>query len=126
MKSEEAHNKADYIGITGSLLCLVHCLATPVLLMTTNFLKDELVRSSFLSLDYLFIGINIIAVYYATRHTPSNLIRVSLWGFLVLFSITIALEDVNPIFEYAGYLASIGLVTTHLFNIRTCRLQHAH
>lgn len=126
MKTEEAHNKADYVGITGSVLCLIHCMATPVLLMTSNLLKDELIRSSFLSLDYLFIGINIVAVYYATRHNGSNLIRTSLWGFLALFALAITLEDVSPIFEYTGYFASIGLVTTHLFNIRYCRLQHAH
>nr|WP_293834200.1 MerC domain-containing protein [uncultured Arsenicibacter sp.] len=125
MKTEAESNKADYIGITGSVLCLIHCLITPVLLMTTNFLKDDLVRTSFLSLDYVFIGVNIIAVYFATRHAP-NTVRTSLWGFLGLFTVAILLEDVNPIFEYVGYAASLGLVGSHLFNIRHCRLEHAH
>lgn len=126
MKTEAAHNKADYVGITGSILCLVHCLATPVLLMTSTVLKDELVRTGFLSLDYVFIGINIVAVYFATRHNASHTIRTSLWGFLMLFAIAILLEDKNPVFEYISYLASLGLVASHLINIRYCRVQHAH
>jgi len=126
MKTDFFSRKADYIGITGSVLCIIHCMITPILLMSSALLQDEHVRFGYLSLDYIFIGINIVAVYFATRHYALPVIKKALWGFLALFSIAILLEDVNPIFEYVGYLASIGLVTTHLFNIRQHRLQHAH
>lgn len=125
MKSGLTSHKADYIGITGSILCLIHCLITPVLLVTSTLLKDEFVRTSYLSLDYVFIAVNIVAVYTATRHAPAS-IRTSLWGFLTLFAVCIILEDVSPVFEYAAYVASLGLVGSHLYNIWYCRMRHAH
>lgn len=124
MNSPSSH-KADYVGITGSVLCLIHCLITPVLLVTSTLMKDEIVRTSYLSLDYVFITVNIVAVYFATRHAPS-LVRTLLWGFLSLFAVCIVLEDVSEVFEYAAYIASLGLVGSHLYNIWYCRMRHAH
>lgn len=126
MKTDSLDKKADYIGITGSVLCMIHCLITPMLLMTSSLLKHDTFRIGYLSLDYVFIGVNIVAVYFATRHYASPIIRVCLWGFLSLFTVAILLEDVSELFEYLGYLASAGLVVSHLFNIRAHRLQHAH
>ncbi|AQG82436.1 MerC domain-containing protein [Spirosoma montaniterrae] len=118
MKTEILSRKADYIGITGSVLCVVHCLITPVLLMTTALLQNEQLRFGYLSLDYVFIGVNVIAVYFATRHHASPAIKRALWSFLLIFAAAIVLEDVNEAFEYLGYAASAGLVITHLINIR--------
>ena len=125
MKTDLLSRKADYIGITGSMLCLIHCLVTPVLLMTTAVMRDEHLRIGFLSLDYVFIGVNIVAVYFATRANVLPSIKWALWGFLTLFSVAILLEDVNEAFQLTGYAASAGLVMTHLINIRLHRLQHA-
>lgn len=126
MKRTSISNKADYIGITGSVLCIIHCLITPVLLLTSSLFQDSALRVGYLSLDYVFIGVNIVAVYFATRHYALPAIKRSLWGFLGLFSMALLLEDAAPIFEYIAYLASAGLVITHLLNIRQHRLSHSH
>jgi len=126
MKIELRSKRADYIGITGSVLCMIHCLITPVLLMTSALLADDALRIGYLSLDYVFIGVNMVAVYFATRHNISPAIKLSLWSFLGLFTIAILLEDVSEVFEYVGYAASMGLVITHFFNIRSCRASHTH
>ena len=126
MKTDNLSRKADYIGITGSVLCIIHCLITPVLLLTTSLLQDSALRVGYLSLDYVFIGVNIIAVYFATRHYAPVHIRVGLWGFLFLFATALLLEETAPVFQYIAYAASAGLVITHLLNIRQHRLSHAH
>ena len=125
MKAATLTSKADYIGITGSVLCVIHCLATPVLLLTVNFAHESL-KVGYLSLDYVFILVNIFAVYHATKHSHSAAIRRALWGFLGLFTACLLLEDVSELFEYAGYAASLGLVVTHLINIRTHHHDHEH
>ncbi|MEZ0484882.1 MerC domain-containing protein [Fibrella aquatica] len=125
LKSLPAHSKADYIGITGSVLCIIHCLITPILVMTSTLLNHDSLRIGFLSLDYLFIAINIVAVWSATRHT-SRPIRLALWSLLTLFATGLLLEDLDPRFEYMAYAASLGLVISHLANIRYCRNHHAH
>jgi hypothetical protein len=127
MKAHFFSQKADYIGITGSVLCLIHCIATPFLLLTSSVLRENnTIQAGFLSLDYVFIGVNIVAVYFATRHQTIPAIRMALWCFLVLFTVALLLEDRSPVFEYLGYAASLGLVTTHLANIRYCRTRHSH
>lgn len=120
-----SRSKADYIGITGSVLCIIHCLITPVAVMTSTLLNHNTLRIGFLSLDYLFIGINILAVWSASRHT-SWPIRIALWSFLILFAVGLLLEDISPSAEYLAYAASLGLVLTHLANIRYCRTHHTH
>ncbi|MBC3787928.1 MerC domain-containing protein [Spirosoma utsteinense] len=125
MKTALLRQKADYVGITGSLLCIVHCLVTPVLVMTSTLLKHDTLRVGFLSLDYLFIGINILAVRSASRHT-SMPIKTMLWTCLALFSAGLLLEDIHEGFEYLAYIASLSLVITHLANIRYCRTHHIH
>lgn len=118
-------HKADYFGITGSVLCLIHCLVTPVLVMTSTLLSHESLRVGFLSLDYVFIAINIVAVWSAARHTSRAIAR-SLWGFLGLFTLGLLLEPTHDAFAYLAYAASLGLVGTHIANIRHCRNNHAH
>jgi hypothetical protein len=127
MKFDFLTRKADYVGITGSVLCLIHCIATPMLLMSSRLLQtNDHLRIGYLSLDYVFIAVNIAAVYFATRHYASVTVRRSLWGFLSLFTASVLLEDVNELFEYISYVASAGLMLTHLVNIRQHRLQHVH
>jgi len=125
MKTALLDQRADYLGITGSVLCIIHCLITPVAVMTSTLLDHDTLRFGFLSLDYLFIGVNIVAVWSASRHT-SRPIRLALWSFLTLFALGLLLEDISPSAEYVAYAASLGLVFTHLANIRYCRTHHAH
>lgn len=117
--------KADYVGIAGSVLCIIHCLATPVLVMTSALLNHDTIRVGFLSLDYLFIAVNIAAVWLASRHT-TRLIKTALWTCLWLFAAGLLLEGVHPAFEYLTYAASLGLVSTHFANIQHCRTQPVH
>ncbi len=124
MKAKLLRSRADYIGITGSLLCLIHCLITPVLLLKATLVRHNSLRISYLSLDYIFIGVNIVAVYFATRQNTTQLIRICLWSFLCLFTTSILLEEVGPVFEYGAYVASLGLVMTHVANLRYAHSHH--
>lgn len=125
MKPAVLNRRADYIGITGSVLCIIHCLITPVAVMTSTLLNHDTLRIGFLSLDYLFIGVNIVAVWSASRNA-SRPIQVALWSFLALFTVGLVLEDINKGFEYVAYAASLGLVVTHMANIWYCRTHHVH
>ncbi len=93
--------------------------------MTSTLLNYESLRIGFLSLDYLFIVINVIAVWSASQRAASP-IRWVMWGFLSLFAVGLLLEEYSEWFEYVAYAASAGLVVTHLLNIRHCRTTHVH
>lgn len=122
MKISHSHNKADYVGILGSLLCIVHCLALPVLALGTSIGHDHHAHIGFLSLDYLFILVNAIAVYFATRDHRSVLVKVLLWSALVIFGVSLVFEERHVMFQWLGYVGSALLITGHLINVYICQI----
>ena len=121
MKNTQSHGKADYIGIAGSVLCIVHCLLVPALALGSSFSHNHHSNAGLLSLDYFFILINAIAVYYATRDHKSLPLRILLWGALSLFSVSLIFENQNGIFTLLGYAGSGLLIVGHLLNIYICQ-----
>jgi hypothetical protein len=121
MKAEHSHSKADYIGILGSVLCIVHCLLMPALAFGTTVTSHHH-HAGFISLDYLFILINGIAVYYATKNHKSVAVRTILCGALTVFSVSLILEAVHPIFTWLGYAGSALLIIGHFANLYICQI----
>lgn len=122
MKISHSHNKADYVGILGSLLCIVHCIAMPVLALGSAFGHDHHLHIGFLSLDYLFVLVNAAAVYFATRNHRSVFVNVLLWSALLLFAVSLVFEERNVAFRWLGYVGSALLITGHLINLYICQI----
>ena len=116
------HNKADYIGILGSVLCIIHCLAMPALAMGTAFTPNHHIHVGFVSLDYLFILMNGIAVYFATKGHKSILLKILLWGALTIFAVSLIFENRHYMFHWLGYIGSILLITGHFINLYICQI----
>ena len=105
-------NKADIIGVLSSSICLVHCIATPLLIaFGAGFLTNPFFK-------YLFLIISFISILKATEKIthPKNsfLLWVSFWGFL--FS-TLLQEEFHWLL-YSGYFFALLIITGHLLNIK--------
>ncbi|EAY31499.1 MerC domain-containing protein [Microscilla marina] len=122
--------KADTLGIISSFLCLIHCISLPILVsiqpVVGKFIDEELHF-----LEYVFVGLSLIAVYFATRSSHVTL-RMK-WAFyiiFVLFTLGIFLEDAFVWLTYLAYAGSVGLIVMHIINIRhsmRCSVpEHAH
>lgn len=116
-----SHGKADFVGIAGSLLCLIHCLITPALAIGGSLSAHEQLAVGPLHLDYFFILINGVAVYFATRDHKIPVLQLFLWSSFVLFSSSLLLEDINPAFKVTGYLGSAFLILGHGYNLVYCK-----
>jgi len=108
-------NKADLIGILSSSICLVHCLATPLLLaFGASFITNPFFK-------YLFLIISFVSIFKANENITSKkispLLWVSFWGFL--FS-TLFHEEYDWL-HYSGYLFAILIIIGHILNIKHCR-----
>ncbi len=121
MKASHSHGKADYIGILGSVLCIIHCLLMPALAFGSTFASHHQ-HAGMLSLDYFFILVNGVAVYYATRNHKSLPVRILLWGALTIFSVSLILEGTHPAFAWLGYAGSALLIVGHLVNLYICQI----
>jgi hypothetical protein len=110
----KAGKLSDLTGILSSSACLVHCLATPLLIAAgANFLTHSWV-------EYVFIGIAFLAIYHATKHSSSLRIAALLWLSFLVLAISLLLEEAYPAFEYCGYLSAAGIIAGHILNIRHC------
>ncbi len=126
VQNTAGHGNADYVGITGSILCIIHCIVTPILAVSSSLLfKDSLLEGMHL-LGYIFILINGVAVYYATRHSHSARLNQFLWVAFSIFAASIVLEEVSEVFHYTGYLGSFLLIVGHSLNLYICRREHKH
>jgi len=108
-------NKADIIGIISSSICLVHCIATPLLMaFGASFLTIPFFK-------YLFLVISFVSIFKATEkitHTKiALLLRISFWGFL--FS-NLFQEEYHWL-HFSGYFFATLIIIGHILNIKHCK-----
>lgn len=115
MIKAKKYNFADIIGILNSSICLVHCVATPLLIaFGAGFITNPFFK-------YLFLIISFVSIFKATENITNKKISlplwISFWGFL--FS-TLFQEEYEWL-HYSGYLFAILIIIGHILNIKHCR-----
>lgn len=106
------HKISDWIGIGSSWLCLIHCVAAPVLLSMVGL--GMWLHSEWLEAAILLLAV--LAVSFTSSRTQDREVRVLLWAGLVVFCLGFFLDHSN---DYLLHLpASVLLLTGHLKNLR--------
>ena len=124
--------ESDLFGMFASGLCAVHCAATPFFFAARPLLDNAATCSQsgccsnapwqWAMLDYLFLFISLVAVWYSAKHTTNQLVKFLLWAAWGCFALGLFLE--GGAFEFSKwimYTGSAGLVATHIVNYRYCR-----
>jgi len=106
---------ADYGGALSAGICLVHCVAGPLLLAWWGR-QPETDNG-----DLIFLLLGVGLAVPATWRLSNWRLRGALWLGLTLFAITMLLADRYPPLEYVQYAVSAGLIATHLLNLKHCR-----
>ncbi len=110
------NQKADYVGVFNSVLCLIHCLGLPFLLTVFS-----INLSAFHGLEFIFLFVCVIAVVLSVKQQKYIWLRVSLCVSAVLLTLAVFFEERSYSFEVLGYCASLGLVLSHATSIYLCR-----
>lgn len=121
-------NKPDFLGIAVSGLCVLHCAFTPLLFAAQPLWHDSVGTRDLPgygawwwgSLDYLFLGLSLVAVRFAARASQRTGVRTLLWLGWVVFVVGLLLEGYS-VGTWVMYFGSAVLVATHLMNFRQCR-----
>ena len=118
---------SDYMGALASGLCIIHCIATPILFIaqTCSATKACCVDSPmwWSAIDYIFIVITFFAVYQSGRNSSKNWVKYALmanWTLLTLLIVNQGLELVSISDNYK-YAAALGLIGLHIYNLRHCQ-----
>ena len=115
MRVFSLQKKADVLGISSSMLCIIHCLLFPALILAGNF-SDYWHRWEVL--DYFFILFAALAVYASTRRLKSGFIRSGLWWSLLCFSASVLLHEHYSSALFVSLTASLSLVFFHMASYR--------
>lgn len=116
---------ADNIGMASSTLCLIHCMITPFVFIAQACTASCCATAPvwWKTIDFVFLVISFIAVYYSAKTTSKNWMRFALYlSFLVLSGLIIndhlmILEVTKiPLYFAAGLLAGL-----HFYNRRFCK-----
>ncbi len=103
--------KADYIGIGSALVCTVHCICTPIILLTFQG------WSWWHQLSYVFLFTSILSIYQVYRQVHELVIKYVLILSLLLLTMSILLEESISWMTEIGYLAALGLIIGHSWNL---------
>ena len=125
------HTAIDKTGVSLSALCIVHCLAGPALLAiypaTHSLANETLFHTVFAP---ILLGIAALAFYRGYRkHGKAAILGLGISGisFLVLGILfhdhmLTGLVSAQVVLSVFG---SILLIWAHVWNIRSCRCEHA-
>ena len=119
--------RSDLLGVLASGLCAIHCAVTPVFFIAKPFIHSSVNYHSHGSgfwsmLDYVFLVLSFIAVWFSSKHTNLKSIKWVLWSAWIVFSIGLLSERIH--FEngiWLMYLGSAALVIAHVINYRHCQ-----
>jgi hypothetical protein len=126
MSEQTMMNKIwDKVGICASGLCLVHCIATPALLLafpasTMSFLGAELVHEIHEIFAVIVVASILIAVYPTCRkHGHKDIITIALAGVSLVLS-AVFMHDLmsENVSHGLTVLGSIFLIWAHVRNMK--------
>ena len=112
---------SDKIGIAASILCLIHCLAIPII-FTLSADTLYLVQHELPIIDYLFAIIALVAAVLSAKKTHNKKVKIAFatgWTFFIVG----VLFHHNPSLFYLLHIGSLILIVTHIKNIKSCRVK---
>ena len=74
-------NKPDGYGALASILCVIHCLTTPLFFMIYASTIGDYEKTAvwWKSLDFIFLTISFFAIYRSTQTTSKKIMKYALW-----------------------------------------------
>ena len=117
--------KPDSIGSIASILCLIHCIATPFIFITQACTMSCCAGAPtwWQSIDYVFVVISFFAILRSTQTSSNKTIKIALWITWFLFFISIMNKAVQLLYinQNFTYATGITLALLHLYNLKYCQ-----
>ena len=117
-------NKSDSLGALASSLCLLHCVATPFLFVLQPLaVSEEAAPFWWQSLDFVFLVISFLAVYWSAINTSKKWMRNALWTSFIVLALAILNEkfELLHLGEFLTYIPAASLIGLHLYNKKYCQ-----
>lgn len=116
---------ADTLGALASALCIIHCLATPIIFVAHAQIHHQISSGHNVPLwwgviDVLFLIVSLVAVYHSSKF--SNKLGVKLVFYVCWFALAFIILNEKlhlvSLEEWWIYLPATTLIFLHLYNHR--------
>jgi len=119
---------SDAFGVLACTLCLIHCIATPFIIISFNYSNIEQLASPiwWKSLDYIFLIISLIMVYFSVQTTSKSSMKYFFWfGWGLLFAMIMNEKaELLNLPEYMTYASALLLAGIHFYNLKYCQCKN--
>jgi len=102
----------DAVGISAAVLCLIHCIVFPLLLVIPLGIS----HNPYIDLTFLLIGA--VVVYRITRTMKNPRLQFLFWASLLLISVSVLPDLIFEVHIPLIYLGAAGLITGHVINFK--------
>lgn len=102
----------DWLGISAAVLCLIHCLFFPVLMIISSGIEN----SAYIDAGFLVIGI--LIVYRITTNIKSKKLKYTFWTAIVLIAVSVLLDLFFHIYSPLIYVGAVLLIMAHIINFK--------
>lgn len=124
------NSKSDLVGAFASILCLVHCLATPFLFAAHAGIANhsEVLPQWWGLFDIIFLVISFGAIWWSGKTTSKKWIGNVLWLSWIVLALIVLNEKFSffDLAEQTIYMPTISLIFFHLYNRKYCHCGEEH
>ncbi|WP_412850682.1 MerC domain-containing protein [Chryseobacterium sp. PMSZPI] len=102
----------DVVGISAAVLCLIHCVIFPILLIIPLGVS----HNPYIDLSFLIVGA--VVVFRTTRHIKGRWLKLLFWISIVLISISVIVDLIFDVHLPLIYAGTAGLIIAHSINFK--------
>ncbi|MGE8554938.1 MAG: MerC domain-containing protein [Chryseobacterium jejuense] len=102
----------DAVGISAAVLCLIHCIVFPLLLI----IPIGISHNPYVDLGFLAIGT--LVVYRLTKKITNRRLKFLFWVSIGLIAVSVAADFIFEVHLPLIYIGAAGLITAHLINFK--------
>lgn len=104
---------------------MIHCIGTPFLFIAKACSASCGSEAPlwWQMIDYLFLIISFIAIYFVTKKTSLTCIKIAFWSSWFILLLTI-LNHTFPTFETPKnfiYIPAMAVIVLHFYNLKFCK-----
>ncbi|WP_347218349.1 MerC domain-containing protein [Chryseobacterium sp.] len=103
----------DAVGISAAVLCLIHCIVFPLLLI----IPIGISHNPYIDMGFLAIGT--LVVYRLTKQIVNRRLKLLFWISIGLIAISVAADFIFEVHLPLIYAGAAGLITAHLINFKS-------
>ncbi|MFT3901946.1 MAG: MerC domain-containing protein [Niabella sp.] len=105
----------DWLGISAAVLCLIHCLLFPILMVIPLGIEHDAY------IDSAFLLIGAVVVYRVTNNMESKKLKYTFWIAIGLIAVSVLMDLLFHFHSPLIYIGAALLITAHIINFKNHR-----